>query len=60
MLDVSSEWFRRPLNRIPPMIALQTLAPADRDEMNHGPSTLIFRASSTRWSLPRAQATASI
>jgi len=42
------------------MIALQTLAPDDRDEMNHGPSTLIFRASSTPPVLAAAQATASI
>ena len=35
------------------MIALQTLAPDDRDEMNHGPSTLIFRASSAPCSLPQ-------
>src|SRR5438477_7730182 len=36
MLAVSNEWFRRPLNRIPPMIALQTAAPDDRDEIDHG------------------------
>src|SRR5438105_15137920 len=57
ILAVSNEWFRRPLNRIRPMIALQRAAPDDRDEIDHGAEHFAFRGSSTPWSLSRAQTT---